>query len=921
MASYIDNIAANSEVMGMPMYTPDWEFLSSAQRTLTQMQTSAFDSFHDKYSLLLQSDLLNPENQKFRDTYMRLADSKIKSVSGMDLTDPRNLNSAMGVFDSLVNNQRYVKDVMFTRSATNALREAEMLRRSPDERIRKMYNPYSVADIQYAMEDFSTAVADEMLNMSVPSYVQGLDLWSRAEQYFEDKNWKRVFDQKSGGYIYTQQNGQLIEEDVYQYLYNRFSEDPLVRDYLGVKSRVERRQFVEENAAAFGNNKEAATRAYLQQRWNQLAEPVRRAVSQYDSDLAKLEYANSEVERALANQEATSNNERLQGYANVAEMFQALRGKRDLMPEIDEQGISTIENGSMEDLMGMISKIDALEFRTEIGNIAGVLSRRGEQIKMREDQYALATHRASLQDWVNAQDAQRKFQYDMLKMQMEFSANGAGGGTPIAVAGGAGVENVDENSEYLDYNIKALNDKTLESRRAGEEAIRSWSQLTGTPVKNSSGQVVSLDNLSTLSESDFTTYLENARAVSERGTRDLEDPEGAIALRRLLRTYDERSAVAANLLAMEQGNLMRAIEMYNASSDDEKKAVRYMKELIASGVVDREQLEAQFIERWDRERDRQISNAPVIGEWLVNSPKFAVWATTNAGKDVWAEVFGGVTTDISTWGGESTTVSGYYKKNAESLAGALSGQTTNVGYEQRMGTNLGFASSKGSPVNAVVNTAVRSVDIDAGAVGFGSMSDALNGNLVGSDLAETVLRRVQTILNTRTSGNTNPRNMPVTIYENNNGEQFMHIALDQTTLDDLQGSKTTPGIARGQEGLSQGLIIKLDAAGALPKSMYAGRTSAAEEVINTGGGTLTIGGTHNDGGSITISRNNDGSYMFYGTRYVFDPTSGGYKDINITKDLTAYINSRGLTLQQAKDYSESLLDAYAAENIKLERVN
>jgi len=128
MASYIDNIAQNSQIAAVLPYTPDWDFLSSSQKTLAQMQTNAFESFYDKYSTLLKSDLLNSENQQFRDKFMTEADNKLKIVGSTDLTDPRNLSNANSIFDSLVNNPRYVKDIMFTKAVKKDLDYADNLR-------------------------------------------------------------------------------------------------------------------------------------------------------------------------------------------------------------------------------------------------------------------------------------------------------------------------------------------------------------------------------------------------------------------------------------------------------------------------------------------------------------------------------------------------------------------------------------------------------------------------------------------------------------------------------------------------------------------------------------------------------------------------------------------------------------------------
>jgi hypothetical protein len=934
MASYIDNIAANAQVVGVQPYTPNWDFLSSAQKTLTQMQTNAFESFYNKYSTFLKSDLLNPENQKFRDDFMKEADAKIKRVGGMDLTDPRNLSSAMTIFDGLVDNQKYVKDIVFTKGVKKDLEYAESLRSSLDENVRKLYNPYSVQEIMYATEDFKNAQGDALLSINKPRYVQGLDLWSRAEEYFDDKEWTRTYDQKSGNYIYTSKNGKLIEGDVFQYLYSRFAEDPLVKDYLSVRSRVQRRNFVEENLESYNGDRNAAEIDYLKGRWNALSDPVRQQAAAYDKELAQLEYANSEVQRAVENQPASNNAVRLEGYQNVSEMFKALKSNRGAIPQIDENVQAQLETGNIQNVAELIAKIDEIQFKTEVGQISGIFSRRGEQLTMKADEFSLANHRASLDDWKDKQSQLRRFNYDLqmaaAKGELAMPQGPGGqGGTPQAVGEGrAKALEGKDNDAYVTYNQKVLDEKIVESRSTGHEAIKQWSLLTGVPVKNKMGQVIALDNLSALTEEEFQDYISKAQLVADKGTADLGDPKSAIALRNKLREHKEASLVATGSLKIEQNNLLDAINRSGAGGDEAAAAKKIIRELVQSGIVNPDVLKEKFVERWDAEREKQVAAAPLFGRYLVDSPKFAVWANTDSGSDVWNAVFGGVSWfDRDTWDygrGEANTIGGQYMQNAESIYAKISGQgDTRIGYEQRMGTNLGYASSKGSYVNNAVNLAARSLDINAAAVGFGDINDGISGNLSNPDIAETAFKTILGVLNTKTSGNTNARNMQVSMYQDNDGNQYMNIVPDQATIDQLRGNSSTKGIAGDIDlaTLSKGIVVKLEKAGALPPSVYDFRTTRTDAIINLNNGVMTIGGNYLDGGEVTISKNGDGSYTYYATEYLYDPSAGKYKERNITRELTQLINSQGLSLQQSVEYIKGHLNETALTNIKLEKDN
>ncbi len=937
MASYIDNIAQNSQIAAVLPYTPDWDFLSSSQKTLAQMQTNAFESFYDKYSTLLKSDLLNSENQQFRDKFMTEADNKLKIVGSTDLTDPRNLSNANSIFDSLVNNPRYVKDIMFTKAVKKDLDYADNLRSSLDENVRSLYNPYSVQDIMFSVEDFKNAKGDAILGISNPRYVQNIDLWSQAEKYFEDKDWKRTYDQRSGGYIYTSKNGKLIEDDVYQYLYNRFSEDPLVKDYLNVQSRVERRSFVENNLDAFGGDKTRAEMAYLKTKWNTISEPIRKQVAKYDEELAKLEYGNAEVQRARQNQPATGNLRRQRDQQSVVELFNELMTKKESIPSLDPAISEALSSNDFSNIAGIISKIDDIGFKASITKIAEVFSRRGEEQSMKADEYALAQHRAGLDDWKNQQQVARQFDADfrMAQLKGEIVIPGMGvsqTGTPIS----SGTDPVmsDKNPEdYPNYNYKELAERTTDARNAGYEVIKQWSQLTGTPVRNSAGKVIPLDGLDKLTEKEFQSYMSKAEVVSKRGTRDIEDSDAAISLRQKIRIYNEKTGTEKGLLKLEQENWIQEINNSSiAAGDNEegKQAFALMREIVNSGIVNPETVKKTFEEKWNARRDAQIAAASVLPSVFdialgrVVSPKLETWWNTESGSDAWNTWFGGFSLfDADTWRGKASEVSTNYAKNAKSLASAVQGRDTRVGLEERKGTNFGMASSKGSVVNIVVNQASQSLSQNLGSVGFGTLESAIGGSLPNQDAAETAFNTIVNVLNTKTTGNTNPRNMQVEGFQDNDGNQFIRIIPDPKTTDELMGSKENPGPLRSRgvnsDLLAQGVVVKLAPAGALPKSTFDFRTTPIEAAINVNGGELTIGGNYYDGGKITITRNGNGSYQYYGDAYIYDPSKGDYREVNISKKINDYINTNRLTVQQAREWIDGLLNDYAAENLRLEK--
>jgi hypothetical protein len=245
MASYLDNLAARSQITRVTPFTPDWSFLDSAQKTLTQMQSNAFDSFAQQYSTYMKSGLLREDNIEFRDKFLKEADTAIKQVSGVDLTDPRNLKSANSIFTGLVENPYYVNDLVYTKQITSQLGISENLRSASDPAARSRYNPYSEKELTYAIKDFKEADPETAAQMKAPRYVEGVDFRTLSKNVLDTYGINSSVDELSGDLVYTYKNGEIVEPEMRNTLLNELSKDPLVQDYLNTYSNVSYRDMVE----------------------------------------------------------------------------------------------------------------------------------------------------------------------------------------------------------------------------------------------------------------------------------------------------------------------------------------------------------------------------------------------------------------------------------------------------------------------------------------------------------------------------------------------------------------------------------------------------------------------------------------------------------------------------------------------------
>ena len=257
MASYINNIAQNAQIAEVLPFTPDWQFLSSAQQTLSDMQTKAFESFADKYSTYLKQDLTRQDTLAFREKFLKEADNKIKIVSGTDLTDPRNLQNAGSIFNELTNNKLYIADIMQTKAIKKGLETAQAFATAPDAAARALYNPYSQKLLQYAQRDFMNASSDEAVRMQTPTYVPGVDFRTLSKKVLDDYGMNVEYDEQSGTYLYTYTNGQFVEPAMQSAITRELLKDPAVMAYADTRVEAEFRDD-SENLIATGLSRQEA---------------------------------------------------------------------------------------------------------------------------------------------------------------------------------------------------------------------------------------------------------------------------------------------------------------------------------------------------------------------------------------------------------------------------------------------------------------------------------------------------------------------------------------------------------------------------------------------------------------------------------------------------------------------------------------
>lgn len=139
MATYLKGVT--DVIPKQPEVKLDYDLLSKSLGALQGRYDSAYKSWKSMYNSLLSAELSSTDNEQFRADFMKKADAALSQVAGIDLANGANLQQAMTIFDPLVNDQQYVRDLYLTKTQRQQFSKMNQFKNSTDPKLQAQYNP------------------------------------------------------------------------------------------------------------------------------------------------------------------------------------------------------------------------------------------------------------------------------------------------------------------------------------------------------------------------------------------------------------------------------------------------------------------------------------------------------------------------------------------------------------------------------------------------------------------------------------------------------------------------------------------------------------------------------------------------------------------------------------------------------------
>lgn len=304
MATYLQGVSLY--VPQIQPYQPDLNFESNLLQTKQSQYDSNWKALNNIYGQYFYADLTRDPNIKKKEQLLKNIDFNLQRVAGLDLSLSQNVDQAAQVFKPFYEDNVLMKDMAWTKTK-NAQRGYGMsLKNDPDTKKSGMYWNDGIKAIDYLTEEFKNSTDEESMSFGNVSYTANRNVFREARELAKKSGISMETPSFStdGRWMYQTKNGEQIMEPLSKLFESELGNDPGIQDYFRTKTYVQRKDYVEENAAQFNGDKKAAEMRYLQDNFNVLKDQVRQSYkrTQEVSDAydAKIKDAESQLKNGTA---------------------------------------------------------------------------------------------------------------------------------------------------------------------------------------------------------------------------------------------------------------------------------------------------------------------------------------------------------------------------------------------------------------------------------------------------------------------------------------------------------------------------------------------------------------------------------------------------------------------------------------------
>lgn len=401
MATYLQGVT--DYIPQYQPFQPDFNFFAGVIQKKQDQYDKNWSKLNTVYGKFLNAPLTREDNIKNRDQYFKQSVAAIQKITSMDLSLDQNVQQALQVFSPLYNDKNLLHDMGYTKKSMENFSSLESLKSCVGENCPGKYWEPGAQYIQYKMEEYKNASADQALLMSAPEAVPMIDVNKRALDLA--KEFKPVIQETPQGmYIVTKKNGQLVQVPLYEHYKALIGEDPAVKKMYAVDAYVERENFV-RSAEAQGISREEANSIYAKEKYEGYQLMIDDAKKNAETQGTSLQNQLDQIKKFLADiPNLTENHPLVQTKQNLEEQIQVNEINRRSVTQIADDinsgyktvlpsGISSGQTGPQYTPQGADAIVAYYKMNRDFLDAAITNSALGAEIKVKANAVALARMR------------------------------------------------------------------------------------------------------------------------------------------------------------------------------------------------------------------------------------------------------------------------------------------------------------------------------------------------------------------------------------------------------------------------------------------------------------------------------------------------------------------------------------------------
>lgn len=262
MATYIQGI--QDYIPQIQPFQPDFNFFQTALEQKQAQYQAGYNKISQIYGQLLNSNLMRQANIDRRDELFTEIDSEIQRLSGVDLSLEENVKTASQLFQPLIDNPYFRKDLVYTKQYGNAKSKQSSLRNNPNPKSDERAWEIGDMALEYQASDFSKSTDEESMRFASPEYVPSIDITEKLFKFAKDNDINPENIVRGGGYIYKYTNGVNAVATIQNVFNSILASDPRVKRMYSTQAYVDRKNYMTSNAEKFQGDERAAEMEYLQ---------------------------------------------------------------------------------------------------------------------------------------------------------------------------------------------------------------------------------------------------------------------------------------------------------------------------------------------------------------------------------------------------------------------------------------------------------------------------------------------------------------------------------------------------------------------------------------------------------------------------------------------------------------------------------